>query len=151
MAWHPEGNSIFSVYNADDGDSQISVLNLNRTKGVRALLEIDYWRLINNCHFILILVYMFQVYIYACTRAELGRFSLGQPLEKKKREKKKYFWMHVIYVQFDYIKIFKYLLKIQLRIIINFCTGAFRTILLFSNQKNEFCPTLLAELLEFIF
>ncbi|RVW52526.1 hypothetical protein CK203_068737 [Vitis vinifera] len=59
MAWHPEGNSIFSVYNADDGDSQISVLNLNRTKGVRALLEIDYWRLINNCHFILILVYMF--------------------------------------------------------------------------------------------
>ncbi|KAL6319372.1 hypothetical protein AAG906_014046 [Vitis piasezkii] len=33
MAWHPEGNSIFSVYNADDGDSQISVLNLNRTKG----------------------------------------------------------------------------------------------------------------------
>ena len=87
MAWHPEGNSIFSVYNADDGDSQISVLNLNRTKGVRALLEIDYWRLINNCHFILILVYMFYVYIYACTRAELGRFSLGQPLEKKKKKK----------------------------------------------------------------
>ncbi|KAG6587393.1 hypothetical protein SDJN02_15102 [Cucurbita argyrosperma subsp. argyrosperma] len=32
MAWHPEGNSLFSVYNADGGDSQISILNFNRTK-----------------------------------------------------------------------------------------------------------------------
>ena len=34
MAWHPEGNSLFSVYNADGGDSQISILNFNRTKEV---------------------------------------------------------------------------------------------------------------------
>ncbi|KAL6996833.1 hypothetical protein U1Q18_006962 [Sarracenia purpurea var. burkii] len=33
IAWHPEGSSIFSVYSADGGDSQISVLNLNKTKG----------------------------------------------------------------------------------------------------------------------
>ncbi|KAK6924600.1 hypothetical protein RJ641_008926 [Dillenia turbinata] len=32
IVWHPEGNSLFSVYTADGGDSQISVLNLNRTE-----------------------------------------------------------------------------------------------------------------------
>ncbi|CAK9330345.1 unnamed protein product [Citrullus colocynthis] len=32
MAWHPAGNSLFSVYSADGGDSQISILNFNRTK-----------------------------------------------------------------------------------------------------------------------
>ncbi|XWS37034.1 hypothetical protein CRYUN_Cryun19dG0009100 [Craigia yunnanensis] len=33
IAWHPQGNSLFSVYTADAGDSQISVLNLNKTQG----------------------------------------------------------------------------------------------------------------------
>ncbi|EOY22645.1 Nucleotide binding protein, putative isoform 1 [Theobroma cacao] len=33
IAWHPHGNSLFSVYTADAGDSQISVLNLNKTQG----------------------------------------------------------------------------------------------------------------------
>ncbi|XP_052184051.1 uncharacterized protein LOC127796045 [Diospyros lotus] len=33
IAWHPEGSSLFCVYSADGGDSQISVLNLNKTKG----------------------------------------------------------------------------------------------------------------------
>uniref|UniRef100_A0A2N9FCA4 Uncharacterized protein n=1 Tax=Fagus sylvatica TaxID=28930 RepID=A0A2N9FCA4_FAGSY len=33
VAWHPHGNSLFSVYSADGGDSQISVLNLNKTQG----------------------------------------------------------------------------------------------------------------------
>lgn len=33
IAWHPHGNSLFSVYTADGGDSQVSVLNLNRTQG----------------------------------------------------------------------------------------------------------------------
>ncbi|XAR50392.1 hypothetical protein NMG60_11004703 [Bertholletia excelsa] len=32
IAWHPEGNSLFAVYSADGGDSQISLLNLNKTK-----------------------------------------------------------------------------------------------------------------------
>ncbi|MCD7457859.1 hypothetical protein HAX54_036440 [Datura stramonium] len=32
VAWHPEGSSLFTVYNADDGDSQISILNLNKGK-----------------------------------------------------------------------------------------------------------------------
>ncbi|XP_038880724.1 uncharacterized protein LOC120072326 isoform X2 [Benincasa hispida] len=32
IAWHPDGNSLFSVYSADGGDSQISILNFNRTK-----------------------------------------------------------------------------------------------------------------------
>ncbi|XAR73113.1 hypothetical protein NMG60_11006964 [Bertholletia excelsa] len=32
IAWHPEGNCLFSVYSADDGDSQISVVNLNKRK-----------------------------------------------------------------------------------------------------------------------
>ncbi|KAL3626747.1 hypothetical protein CASFOL_029490 [Castilleja foliolosa] len=30
IAWHPHGNKVFSVYSADGGDSQISVLNLNK-------------------------------------------------------------------------------------------------------------------------
>ncbi|KAM3246334.1 hypothetical protein P3L10_008101 [Capsicum annuum] len=32
VAWHPEGGSLFSVYSADDGDSQISIMNLNKGK-----------------------------------------------------------------------------------------------------------------------
>ncbi|KAL2554835.1 U5 small nuclear ribonucleoprotein 40 kDa protein [Forsythia ovata] len=32
IAWHPQGNSLFSVYSADSGDSQISILNLNQGK-----------------------------------------------------------------------------------------------------------------------
>lgn len=32
VAWHPEGDSLFSVYSADGGDSQISILNLNKGK-----------------------------------------------------------------------------------------------------------------------
>ncbi|PIN16704.1 U5 snRNP-specific protein-like factor [Handroanthus impetiginosus] len=32
IAWHPRGNKLFSVYNADGGDSQISLLNLNKGK-----------------------------------------------------------------------------------------------------------------------
>lgn len=32
IAWHPEGNKLVSVYSADGGDSQISVLNLNKRK-----------------------------------------------------------------------------------------------------------------------
>lgn len=42
IAWHPEGNSLFSVYSADSGDSQISVLNLNKTQGVRFMVETKY-------------------------------------------------------------------------------------------------------------
>lgn len=34
MAWHPSGNTIFSVYTADDADSQISILDLNKTRKV---------------------------------------------------------------------------------------------------------------------
>ncbi|KAK6147984.1 hypothetical protein DH2020_018896 [Rehmannia glutinosa] len=30
IAWHPHGNKLFSVYSADGGDSQISILNLNK-------------------------------------------------------------------------------------------------------------------------
>ncbi|XP_050375490.1 uncharacterized protein LOC126793101 [Argentina anserina] len=33
IAWHPHGNSLFSVYTADGGESQVSVLNLNKTQG----------------------------------------------------------------------------------------------------------------------
>ncbi|KAJ6793821.1 U5 small nuclear ribonucleoprotein 40 kDa protein-like [Iris pallida] len=29
IAWHPDGDSLFAVYTADGGDSQISILNLN--------------------------------------------------------------------------------------------------------------------------
>nr|GMD23945.1 U5 snRNP-specific protein-like factor [Ipomoea batatas] len=32
IAWHPEGDTIFSVYSADGGESQISILNLNKGK-----------------------------------------------------------------------------------------------------------------------
>ncbi|CAK8568065.1 unnamed protein product [Lathyrus sativus] len=35
IAWHPEGNRLFSVYTADSGDSQVSVTNLNRVQGER--------------------------------------------------------------------------------------------------------------------
>lgn len=37
IAWHPQGNSIFSVYTADAGDSQLSILNLNKTNEVTVL------------------------------------------------------------------------------------------------------------------
>lgn len=40
IAWHPGGNNLFSVYNADGGDSQISILNFNRTKEVSCVLII---------------------------------------------------------------------------------------------------------------
>ncbi|KAM2075665.1 hypothetical protein ACFX1T_038517 [Malus domestica] len=33
IAWHPDGNRLFSVYSADGGDSQVSVLDLNITQG----------------------------------------------------------------------------------------------------------------------
>lgn len=39
LAWHPEGSSVFAVYTADGGDSQISVLNLNKRKGVMVMVE----------------------------------------------------------------------------------------------------------------
>ncbi|XP_026418482.1 U5 small nuclear ribonucleoprotein 40 kDa protein-like [Papaver somniferum] len=32
ITWHPRGDSLFSVYTADGGDSQISILNLNATQ-----------------------------------------------------------------------------------------------------------------------
>ncbi|KAI9079634.1 hypothetical protein K1719_038255 [Acacia pycnantha] len=35
IAWHPEGNSLFLIYIADGGDSQISVLDLNKKQGNR--------------------------------------------------------------------------------------------------------------------
>nr|GMD05684.1 U5 snRNP-specific protein-like factor [Ipomoea batatas] len=34
IAWHPEGDTIFSVYSADGGESQISILNLNKGKEI---------------------------------------------------------------------------------------------------------------------
>nr|KYP48999.1 putative histone-binding protein lin-53 [Cajanus cajan] len=40
IAWHPEGNSLFSVYTADSQDSQISVTDLSRVQGgVRARVK----------------------------------------------------------------------------------------------------------------
>ncbi|KAJ9567893.1 hypothetical protein OSB04_003859 [Centaurea solstitialis] len=39
IAWHPHGGSLFSVYSADGGDSQIAVLNLNN-KGKEILIII---------------------------------------------------------------------------------------------------------------
>lgn len=42
LTWHPDGNSIFSVYTADSGDSQISVLNLNKKQGVRVMVKVYY-------------------------------------------------------------------------------------------------------------
>ncbi|KAJ7957171.1 transducin family protein / WD-40 repeat family protein [Quillaja saponaria] len=33
IAWHPLGNSLFLVYTADAGDSQISVVDLNKSQG----------------------------------------------------------------------------------------------------------------------
>ncbi|KAF9597236.1 hypothetical protein IFM89_016377 [Coptis chinensis] len=32
ITWHPHGDKLFSVYTADGGDSQISIMNLNTTK-----------------------------------------------------------------------------------------------------------------------
>ncbi|KAL1203407.1 WD repeat-containing protein VIP3 [Cardamine amara subsp. amara] len=52
MAWHPSGKSIFSVYTADDGDSQISILNLNKTRGVTFLENKPHVKgIINNIKF----------------------------------------------------------------------------------------------------
>ncbi|XP_062091508.1 uncharacterized protein LOC133797577 isoform X2 [Humulus lupulus] len=41
IAWHPDGNSLFSAYSADGGDSQISVLDLNRTQGRARVTFLD--------------------------------------------------------------------------------------------------------------
>ncbi|GMQ09505.1 hypothetical protein CsSME_00052859 [Camellia sinensis var. sinensis] len=41
IAWHPEGNSLFSVYSADGGDSQISVIDLNKTRGTTRVSFLD--------------------------------------------------------------------------------------------------------------
>uniref|UniRef100_A0A7N0V6C6 Uncharacterized protein n=1 Tax=Kalanchoe fedtschenkoi TaxID=63787 RepID=A0A7N0V6C6_KALFE len=41
IAWHPEGNSLFSVYSADGGDSQVSILNLNERKEKARVSFID--------------------------------------------------------------------------------------------------------------
>ncbi|KAM6600311.1 hypothetical protein CsatA_019920 [Cannabis sativa] len=41
IAWHPDGTSLFSAYSADDGDSQISVLDLNRTQGKARVTFLD--------------------------------------------------------------------------------------------------------------
>ncbi|XP_059643025.1 uncharacterized protein LOC132284899 [Cornus florida] len=32
IAWHPDGDSLLAVYSADSGDSQIAVVNLNKTQ-----------------------------------------------------------------------------------------------------------------------
>lgn len=41
IAWHPEGNRLFLVYSADGGDSQVSIMNLNKSEGVWFKLEIN--------------------------------------------------------------------------------------------------------------
>ncbi|XP_010442579.1 PREDICTED: protein tipD-like [Camelina sativa] len=52
MAWHPSGHTLFSVYAADDGDSQISILNLNKTRGVTFLENKPHVKgIINNIKF----------------------------------------------------------------------------------------------------
>ncbi|KAD4385895.1 hypothetical protein E3N88_26064 [Mikania micrantha] len=37
IAWHPHGGSLFTIYTADGGDSQIAVLNLNKVKEKKRL------------------------------------------------------------------------------------------------------------------
>ncbi|KAL3570024.1 hypothetical protein D5086_027273 [Populus alba] len=41
IAWHPLGNSLFSAYTADSGDSQISILNLNKMQGRARVTFLD--------------------------------------------------------------------------------------------------------------
>ncbi|OIT36442.1 PREDICTED: uncharacterized protein LOC109242052 [Nicotiana attenuata] len=41
VAWHPEGNSLFSVYSADGGDSQISILNLKGKEKTRVSFLVE--------------------------------------------------------------------------------------------------------------
>lgn len=68
IAWHPQGNSLFSAHTADSGDSQISVLNLNKTKGVRATIIfylINILLLLKSCMLISI--------AYICKDVEITR------------------------------------------------------------------------------
>ncbi|CAA7052745.1 unnamed protein product [Microthlaspi erraticum] len=52
MAWHPSGNTILSVYTADDGDSQISILDLNKTRKVTFLENKPHVKgIVNNVKF----------------------------------------------------------------------------------------------------
>uniref|UniRef100_A0A1J3ISN3 Uncharacterized protein n=1 Tax=Noccaea caerulescens TaxID=107243 RepID=A0A1J3ISN3_NOCCA len=52
MAWHPSGNTICSVYTADDGDSQISILDLNKTRKVTFMENKPHVKgIINNIKF----------------------------------------------------------------------------------------------------
>ncbi|KAF2311636.1 hypothetical protein GH714_025409 [Hevea brasiliensis] len=41
IAWHPLGNSIFCTYSADGGDSQILILNLNKTQARARVTYLD--------------------------------------------------------------------------------------------------------------
>ncbi|KAK9291970.1 hypothetical protein L1049_019922 [Liquidambar formosana] len=45
LAWHPQGDSLVSVYSADGGDSQISVMDLNKRQeeqeGVHRSIMLD--------------------------------------------------------------------------------------------------------------
>ncbi|KAL3831163.1 hypothetical protein ACJIZ3_019965 [Penstemon smallii] len=42
IAWHPQGNKLFSVYSADGGDSQVSVLKLNKGKEKSHISFLEY-------------------------------------------------------------------------------------------------------------
>ena len=69
LAWHPEGNSLFSVYSADGGDSQVSITNLNKGQGVRFLTQIS-WHKKKLClgFFYFLLVLMYANYLYVIGR-----------------------------------------------------------------------------------
>ncbi|XP_074375573.1 uncharacterized protein LOC141717422 isoform X2 [Apium graveolens] len=41
IAWHPQGKSIFSVFSADGGDSQVAVLDLNKGKEKRCVTFLE--------------------------------------------------------------------------------------------------------------
>uniref|UniRef100_A0A0D3H221 Uncharacterized protein n=1 Tax=Oryza barthii TaxID=65489 RepID=A0A0D3H221_9ORYZ len=43
VAWHPHGELIFAMYSADNGDSQVSVMNRSISGQVRTLLEVAHF------------------------------------------------------------------------------------------------------------
>lgn len=70
IAWHPHGKKLFSVYSADNGDSQISILNLNKGKEVASLSEFIV---------VIIILILLVCFYYAGSWMLIGLFPLYYP------------------------------------------------------------------------
>lgn len=62
IAWHPHGNSLFSVFSADGEDSQVAVLDLNSRKEVNSAVDCLplIYMLVTSSYIILVYEYKYK-------------------------------------------------------------------------------------------